>query len=173
MLGAAVLCILCVRIDAFDRLISFVERHEAWQLDEAIIVLLFVGAASLFLFARRSRELHVEVSQRQTAELTTAGLTAEKLAAGLAERRFLEEAVRLNEQRLQSILETAHQAIVTINQHGVISGWNHHAELTFGWKAHEVRGRILSEITVPPELCAAHDAGLHVEPDCALDRQPD
>jgi PAS domain S-box-containing protein len=160
MLCAAVLCILCVRIDAFERLIAFVEKHEAWQLDEAIIVLLFVGAASLFLFARRSRELHREVFWRQAAELETAELTARTLSAGATERRFLEEAVRANEQRLQSILETAHQAIVTINQHGVISGWNHHAELTFGWKAHEVTGRILSEIIVPPELRAAHDAGL-------------
>ncbi|WP_260596592.1 PAS domain S-box protein [Sphingomonas endolithica] len=160
VLGAAFLGIFCVRTDAFARLTAFVEGNEAWQIGEAIIVLLFVGAASLFLFARRSRELHRDVFRRQAAELTTAELTAETLAAGVAERRFLEEAVRANEQRLQSILETAHQAIVTINQHGMVTGWNRHAELTFGWTSDEVLGRLLSEIIVPPELRAAHEAGL-------------
>jgi PAS domain S-box-containing protein len=160
MLGAVLLSFLCIKINAFEQFTAFAEKNEAWQIDEAIIVLLFAGAASLFLFGRRSRELRHEVSQRQTAEEKSAELTRQALLDGASERRFLEEAVRANEQRLESVLATAHQAIVTIDKAGVISGWNRHAELTFGWNADQVIGRIMSEIIVPPELRAAHDAGL-------------
>jgi PAS domain S-box-containing protein len=160
MLGAGVLSFLCVKMNAFEQFTTFAEKNEAWQIDEALIVLLFVGAASLLLFARRSHELRREVSQRRAAEDKSADLTHQALLDGAMERRFLEEAVRANEQRLKSILATAHQAIVTIDQSGVISGWNRHAELTFGWNANEVMGRIMSEIIVPPELREAHDAGL-------------
>ncbi|MEG3089186.1 PAS domain S-box protein [Sphingomonas sp. PB4P5] len=160
MLGAALLSIFCVKANAFEQLTAFAERNEVWQIDEAIIVLLFIGAASLFLFARRSHELRGEVARREAAEQITAELTGQALADGAAERRLLEQAVRANEQRLKSILATAHQAIVTIDQIGMISGWNRHAELTFGWSAEEVIGQRMSEIIVPPELRAAHDAGL-------------
>jgi PAS domain S-box-containing protein len=160
VLGTAILSVLCVQINAFEQLAVFVERHESWQIDEAIIVLLVAGAASLCLFGRRSRELSREVSRRQDAEKMTAELTRQALSDGVSERRFLEEAVRANEQRLESILATAHQAIVTIDQFGVISGWNRHAELTFGWSAEEVIGRLMSEVIVPAELRAAHEVGL-------------
>ncbi|UZK66679.1 PAS domain S-box protein [Sphingomonas sp. M1-B02] len=160
LLGAAISGLLCFELDVFELLVAFAERHEAWLIDEAITVLLIFGTGSLILFARRSTELRREALLRHAAEQATAELTRQILADGVAERRFLEEAVRANEQRLQSILATAHQAIVTIDRDGTISGWNRHAELTFGWNADEVIGQRMSEIIVPPELRAGHDAGL-------------
>jgi PAS domain S-box-containing protein len=159
-LCVAVLSIICVEVDTLEQFVAFAKKNEAWQIDEVFIVLQLVGAASLFLLARRSHDLRQEVSRRQAAEESTAQLTRQALADGAAARRFLEEEVLANEQRLQSILATAHQAIVTIDQFGMISGWNRHAELTFGWRADEVIGRQLAEIIVPPEMRAAHDAGL-------------
>jgi PAS domain S-box-containing protein len=160
LLGAVALSIVCVEIDAFEQLSAFVHKHDSWQVDEAIVVLLFAGAASLFLFVRRTQDLRMEVFRREAAEKNAADLTRQALSDGMAERRYLAEAVRANEQRLQSILATAHQSIVTIDQFGMISGWNRYAELTFGWSADEVIGRPLAEIIVPPEMRTAHDAGL-------------
>jgi PAS domain S-box-containing protein len=159
-LGAVVLSVFCVENDAFEQLAAFAHKHDSWQVDELIIVLLFAGAASLFLFVRRTHDLRLEVSRREAAEKIATDLTRQALSDGLAERRHLAEAVRANEQRLQSILATAHQSIVTIDQFGLISGWNRHAELTFGWSSDEVIGRRMSEVIVPPEMRAAHDVGL-------------
>jgi PAS domain S-box-containing protein len=158
--GATVLSVFCVVNDIFEKLAAFLQKHDTWQLDEALIVLLFAGAASLFLFVRRTHDLRLEVSRREAAEETAAELTRQALSDGMSERRLLAEAVRSNEQRLQSILAAAHQSIITIDKFGMISGWNRHAELTFGWRADEVIGQRLSEIIVPPAMRAAHEAGL-------------
>ncbi|MEG3164680.1 PAS domain S-box protein [Sphingomonas sp. PB2P19] len=151
---------VCVASDTFELLVSFVTTYEAWQLDEVIVLLLASGVAAGVLLVRRSRELRREIVLRTAAEQASAALAHSVAMDGLAERRLLEEAVRANEQRLASILATAHQSIVTIDRHGLITQWNRHAELTFGWPAQDVVGRLMSEVIVPPEARAAHDAGL-------------
>ncbi|MEG3086007.1 PAS domain S-box protein [Sphingomonas sp. PB4P5] len=139
---------------------AFVAEHEAWQLDEIIIVLLCGGLATGVLLIRRSRALRLEIAQRQMAVDLAADLSAQLQSRHRAEHSLLEEAVRAKEQRLESILATAHQAIVTIDRHGIVSGWNRHAELTFGWRTGDVIGQRMSQFIVPPELRSAHDAGL-------------
>jgi hypothetical protein len=46
VLGTVLLSILCIAIDAFERLTVFVKEYDPWQLDEAIIVMLFAGVAA-------------------------------------------------------------------------------------------------------------------------------
>jgi PAS domain S-box-containing protein len=160
LLGTLMLSILCERIDAFGRLAAFVEQHEAWQLDELMIVLLCGGIAAGVMLLRHSRELRREVSRRQVAEEAAAELSRQSLSYIITERRSLEDSARANEQRLESIIATARQSIVTIDRHGMISGWNQHAELTFGWGVDEVIGQRMSEIIMPTEMREAHEAGL-------------
>ncbi len=64
-----------------------------------------------------------------------------------------------SEARLQEIVSTAHEAIVTADAGGIITGWNRQAELTFGWSVSEAVGRDLSELIIPERLRAAHAAG--------------
>jgi PAS domain S-box-containing protein len=160
VLGTVALSIFCMRINAFDRLAAAVKRYEASRLDEAIIALLCAGLVAVIMLVRRSRDLRREVSRRQMAEEIAAEASRQSLSHNMAERSLLEETVRSNEQRLESILATAHQSIVTIDQHGVVSGWNRHAELTFGWAADDAIGRRMSEMIVPVEMRVAHEAGL-------------
>jgi PAS domain S-box-containing protein len=75
-------------------------------------------------------------------------------------RRHAEEAVRASESRLRAMLEAALDAVVTMDYQGRVVGWNHAAVTTFGYEAHEVVGREMAEIIVPPHLRAAHRAGL-------------
>jgi PAS domain-containing protein len=49
--------------------------------------------------------------------------------------RDLERSLRASEDRARNVIANAHQAIVTADEAGRISGWNRHAELTFGWSA--------------------------------------
>jgi PAS domain S-box-containing protein len=61
---------------------------------------------------------------------------------------------------LQSVLETALDAVVVMNVQGHVIGWNRHASSCFGWTADEAIGRPLSELIVPPSLRHAHERGL-------------
>ena len=61
---------------------------------------------------------------------------------------------------LQSVLDTALDAVVVMADDGKIVGWNSSAERTFGWSADEVFGRTLSETIVPPVHRVGHERGL-------------
>ncbi|CAN5297791.1 hypothetical protein BH10PSE3_BH10PSE3_30790 [soil metagenome] len=58
----------------------------------------------------------------------------------VTEVRKLERSLRASEQRARNVISHAHQAIVTADEAGRITGWNRHAELTFGWSAEEAVG---------------------------------
>jgi PAS domain S-box-containing protein len=60
---------------------------------------------------------------------------------------------------LQSVLDTALDAVVVMDTDGCIRGWNHVATETFGWSEDEVRGRRLSEVIVPEQFRARHEGG--------------
>ena len=75
-------------------------------------------------------------------------------------RRRAEEEVRSSESRLRAMLEAALDAVVTMDQRGRVIGWNHAAEATFGYRAHETIGRDMADLIVPPALRPAHRAGL-------------
>jgi len=61
---------------------------------------------------------------------------------------------------LQTVLDTALDAVVVMDTEGMVIGWNGHAEKCFGWSWDEARGQRLSDLIVPPELRGAHEAGL-------------
>ena len=64
------------------------------------------------------------------------------------------------EARQRQILDTALDAVITMDCLGQITGWNRQAETIFGWSLEEVAGRSLSEIIVPEHQRAAHAGGL-------------
>ena len=61
---------------------------------------------------------------------------------------------------LQSVLDTALDAVIVMDIEGQVLGWNEHAEACFGWSADESIGRRLSELIIPPQHRAAHERGL-------------
>ena len=75
-------------------------------------------------------------------------------------RRHAEEEVRASESRLRAMLESALDAVVTMDHRGRILGWNHAAETTFGFRADEAVGKDMAELIVPAALRAAHRKGL-------------
>jgi len=64
------------------------------------------------------------------------------------------------DQRFRSILDSALDAVVSMDAQGRITGWNGQAEVIFGWSAEEAIGRMLSETIIPPRYREAHQAGL-------------
>jgi PAS domain S-box-containing protein len=75
-------------------------------------------------------------------------------------RRRAEEAVRASESRLRAMLDAALDAVVTMDHHGRVIGWNPAAEATFGYRPAEAVGRDMAELIVPPQLRGEHRRGL-------------
>ena len=61
---------------------------------------------------------------------------------------------------LQSVLDTALDAVVVMDTGGRIIGWNDRSTDSFGWSWEEAKGQQLSELLIPPALRAGHEQGL-------------
>jgi len=75
--------------------------------------------------------------------------TALELAEECAERQRAEERLRESEERFRSLVETATDAILSIDDQANINFWNHQAETMFGYADSEIIGRPL--VTIIPE----------------------
>jgi len=69
--------------------------------------------------------------------------------------------LQASEERTRLILENALDAVVTIDDRGLITGWNPHAEVVFGWSHADVIGRPMAETIIPPAYREAQHRGLH------------
>ncbi len=65
----------------------------------------------------------------------------------------------MREEHLRSILETVPDAMVVIDEAGLIRDFSHAAERLFGWRSHEVSGRNVSML-MPSPYREAHDGYL-------------
>jgi PAS domain S-box-containing protein len=90
-----------------------------------------------------------------------------RLVAGVAdqlgqflERREAQDALRESEARSRAILESAQDAVLTIDHEGRIQEFNPAAEQLFGFPRKQVLGRRMSDMIVPPDLRADHERGL-------------
>ncbi|HEX4996753.1 MAG TPA: PAS domain S-box protein, partial [Terriglobia bacterium] len=78
----------------------------------------------------------------------------------VTDRYRAEKARRQSEERTRRIVETAMDAVVSVNVQGAITDWNPQAEQIFGWKETEVVGRSLSETIIPARHRRELEAGL-------------
>jgi PAS domain S-box-containing protein len=62
--------------------------------------------------------------------------------------------------RKSAILAAGLDCFITIDDAGCIIDFNRAAEQTFGYRAEEAHGRLISELIIPPELRAAHEQGM-------------
>ena len=62
--------------------------------------------------------------------------------------------------RLDAILESAHEAFISMDAAGLVRAWNREAERTFGWSREAVVGRPLRDTIIPLRFRDQHDAGL-------------
>lgn len=75
---------------------------------------------------------------------------------GLYVARRLNKEISTSKKRLITILDTADDGIITINQRGLIQEFSHAAERLFGYQASEVRGRNIN-ILMPEPYHSQHN----------------
>jgi PAS domain S-box-containing protein len=74
--------------------------------------------------------------------------------------RAQSDTLRANEERTRLIVESALDAVVTIDASGLITGWSPQAEKTFGWTRQDALGRILADTIIPEQYRELHRVGL-------------
>ncbi|HTV98344.1 MAG TPA: PAS domain S-box protein [Steroidobacteraceae bacterium] len=96
--------------------------------------------------------------------LTPARIAVIKLLAAEAamslENLHLSSDLRERDTKTRRIIDSALDAVLSIDERGRITEWNAQAETMFGWRRDEATGRILSELIIPPQYRDAHDKGM-------------
>ena len=70
--------------------------------------------------------------------------------------------LKQSEERNRLIMNSALNAIITINTKGEITFWNNQAEVIFGWQREEVIGKKLDEIIIPEIHKDGHKLGMNL-----------
>ncbi len=92
-----------------------------------------------------------ELEERVAARTADLQQTNEQLRAEIAERTRVEEALRQSEARNRSIVETAIDGIITIDEQGTIESFNSTAERIFGYGAADVIGQNIAILMPSPD----------------------
>src|SRR5205085_5260076 len=91
-----------------------------------------------------------ELPTASTSEIGTLARTFRHMAT---EIKLRDEALHDALARMQAVLRTAADGIITFNERGIIEEWNQAAERIFGYSAEEMKGQKVQRLMeIPPEL---------------------
>jgi PAS domain S-box-containing protein len=82
------------------------------------------------------------------------------LVSNITRRKWVEDALWQSEERTRMIIDTALDAVITMDTKGVITDWNAQAAAIFGWSRQEAVGQSLSTIIIPFQHREAYQRGL-------------
>lgn len=77
-------------------------------------------------------------------------------ARDVTRNKEAEAALEAGERQTREIIETAHDAFVSVDEEGLITDWNPQAHATFGWTRDEASGRGFADLIVPQGGREAH-----------------
>lgn len=148
----------------------------AWRQHLLPAVLMTAAIASMHYVAMHAMDLHLPVeaalsahvplgSYRNTqlslliASMAALFFMVFGLATALLRYRDLWQAVATRDVRLNAMIETAPDGVITIDAQGLIQDFNAQAQRVFGYRREEVIGRNISCL-MPSPLAEQHDAHL-------------
>jgi PAS domain S-box-containing protein len=114
------------------------------------LIRIFFGLAVLSSIATWWITLSEESRNRAEDELRSAKESAEAASAELARAA----------ERTRMLLDTANDAVITIDAQSMIVDWNPAAEQIFGWRRDEAIGQKMSQLIVPEPYREMHEAGV-------------
>ncbi len=140
------------------------ERHRASHVGDRNTFLAHPQARPMAsgrdLMARRKDGSEFPVEIDLSSIRTPRGLLVLGAVADITARKADMEARRQSQERVRAILDSALDAVVTMDEAGRVTGWNPKAETTFGWTRDEAIGRTMSELIVPERFRDKHTQGL-------------
>jgi PAS domain S-box-containing protein len=83
----------------------------------------------------------------------------------ITERVRAEAQLREHEERLRLVVDTAMDAVITMDAEGVVTGWNAQACRTFGWSEDEAVGRSVLDLLVPEEFRSDYEFAISASGD--------
>ncbi len=86
--------------------------------------------------------------------------TTAQLRDEISRRTDAERSLSDATQRMQALIASANDAVITIDERSGIIDWNAAAERMFGWSRPEALGRTLTELIVPPAFRQHHQEGI-------------
>src|SRR6185295_12163052 len=98
----------------------------------------------------KSFNLIAQRLRREWEQATQDNARARAAEAGLVE----------SEERTRLIIQSALDAVITIDVEGRVVEWNPQAAAMFGWSRQETVGKKLSEIIIPEQHRNSHEAGM-------------
>ncbi|MEU0885592.1 ATP-binding protein [Lentzea sp. NPDC005914] len=133
-----------------------------------------LGAASGFAFPVHSEDGVIAVLEffdtdvrrpcpRVLDLVTELGKDVGLAAARMSDRvNLLQSQTMLQEtvHRLRTVISTAHDAFIALDEDGRVTEWNAAAERMFGWPRADIMGRALADTVVPERFRADHVAGI-------------
>jgi PAS domain S-box-containing protein len=102
------------------------------------------------------RRAHEELEHRVEARTAELRLANEALRQGETDLQRAKDAAETAGNALRIVFDTALDAIVTIDSHGVIAAWNLQAETMFRWDRTEVVGLRIDQTIIPESQWDAH-----------------
>ena len=108
-------------------------------------VMSVLGLSGLALVIGRLRRSSADLDQR-----------ARRLESEIAERQRVEAALRESEEKYRHIINAAADAIISLDEHGLVREFNDAAEQMFGFAKAEVLGKPLTPTDAPTSARRAH-----------------
>jgi len=129
-----------------DEVLAPLQTLILWIASVALVAAIALCAAILMLWRH----------QRHAAELSLQA----QFARTELELSRLDDSVKESQARAQMLIDTALDAVISIDQDGGVIGWNAQAEVIFGRTSESVYGRNIAELIVPPSMREAHRKGM-------------
>jgi PAS domain S-box-containing protein len=104
--------------------------------------------------------LHDELDARMKTRTNELSAANASLRAEIAGHAISQEALRQREKSWRAVVDSALDAVISIDARGVIAAWNPRAVATFGWTAEEAIGARLADLIVPARHRHAHMEGV-------------
>lgn len=134
-------------VDETARIVQALKRGEVVQYIETVRL------------RRDGNQIDVSLTVSPIRDSTGRVVGASRIARDITERKQMESALRESEARARAILDTAVDAIITIDGYGVVESFNKAAEHLFGYAPQDVIGKNVSML-MPQPYRGEHDSYL-------------
>ena len=116
--------------------------------------------AEIINYSKSKRPYWLQVEVQPVFDAAGALTNFMAIETDISERKKMTESLRESEERGRLIVDTALDAVIIMDQQGLVTGWNRQAETIFGYSANQAVGRYLHELIIPERYREKHVRGM-------------